>query len=73
MNNKMSISINQTVGKKMNDYILTDLSFNSLTFNNLTELTGLNTFFILTLLHTVSKIGIFRLIHFKAFLKPLVV
>ena len=37
--------------------------FNKLTFNNLTDLTHLITFFILILLHTVSKIGVYGLLY----------
>ena len=37
--------------------------FNNLTFNNLTDLTRLITFFILTLLHNVNKIVMFSLLY----------
>ena len=37
--------------------------FNDLTFNKLTDLTLLITFFILILLHTVSKIGMYGLLY----------
>ena len=37
--------------------------FNNLTFINLTDLTRLITFFILTLLHSVSKIGMYGLLY----------
>ena len=37
--------------------------FNKLTFSSLTDLTPLIMFFILTLLHTVSKIGMYSLLY----------
>ena len=41
--------------------------FKKLAINNLTDLTHLITFFILILLHTVSKIGVYRLLYILAY------
>ena len=54
----MSVSINHF----HKQWETTDLTFNSLTFNNLSELTGWITFFLLILLHTVNKIDMYGLL-----------
>ena len=50
----MSVSINHF----HKQWEITDV-----TFNNLSELTGLITFFLLILLHTVNKIGVYGLLY----------
>ena len=60
--------------KKVDNKVIEFLQFltdstilNDLTFNNLTDLTHLITFFLLILLHTVSKIGIYGLLYIRVY------
>ena len=52
--------IYKTVDNKATEF---PLHLTDLTFNNLTDLTHLITFFILILLHAVSKIGMYGLLY----------
>ena len=56
----------KTVDNKVIDF---PLHLTDLTFNNLTDLTHLLTFFILLLLHTVSKIDMYGLLYLLTYSK----
>ena len=72
---QLNVSVNQSLLKTVDkSIILTEIIiamiinvhidwFNYFAFNSLTDLTPLIMFFILTLLHTVSEIGIYGLLH----------
>ena len=57
LNVKFNQSFLQTVVNKVKEIRIPTTFNKRQTFNNLTNLTRLITFFILTFLHTVSKIG----------------
>ena len=72
---QLNVSVNQSLLKTVDkSVILTEIIiamivnvhidwFNYFAFNSLTDLTPLIMFFILTLLHTVSEIGMYGLLH----------
>ena len=72
---QLNVSVNQSLLKTVDkSVILTEVIitmiinvhidwFNYFAFNSLNDLTPLIMFFILTLLHTVSKIGMYGLLH----------
>ena len=72
---QLNVSVNQSLLKAVDkSVILTEIIiamiinvhidwFNYFAFNSLTDLTPLIMFFILTLLHTVSEIGMYGLLH----------
>ena len=72
---QLNVSVNQSLLKTVDkSIILTEIIiamiinvhidwFNYFAFNSLTDLTPLIMFFILTLLHTVSEIGMYGLLH----------
>ena len=72
---RLNVSVNQSLLKTVDEsIILTEIIiamiinvhidwFNCFAFNSLTDLTPLIMFFILTLLHTVSEIGMYGLLH----------
>ena len=65
---KQSVA-NQVILKEIKfPQLLTKDKLNNLTFDKLTNLTSLITFFIPTLLHTVSKIGMYGLLYILTYL-----
>ena len=75
---QLNFNVNQSFKQSVaNQVILKEIKFpqllmkdklNNLTFDKLTNLTSLITFFIPTLLHTVSKIGMYGLLYILTYL-----
>ena len=74
---QLNVNVNQSFKQSVaNQVILKEIRFPqllmkdklNLTFNKLTNLTSLIAFVILTLLHTVSKIGMYGLLYILAYL-----